>query len=379
MRFSIDAVELQRVLHLLQVPAVVNTKDANGRVLVKADADGTCLFLCNNALKEIYLTVQTSKVSVEEPGETSIVYGELKSFATPIRPWDGTTGAKDFVFNSDGNDLIVTTKNTHENGKSTKARLKLSKYDVYDIRKPKPFNVPTFTLKSDIYIAALNRISYAIAADELQENIKGANVIFTDEEIYFAGTDGVKVAEQSFKNASGLSGQSFRFNYEFIQGLKRLVNKGEDLDFEIDNRDVRVHFNGAVFGSRLIIGREYADYRGQFSKFKEAITLDREILLENFRPMVDLLNAEDNYRATLSLNGSGLVIKCDMAEFTYDGEVEHDKKFVIDFNGRFFFDTINAIQDDKVVFMFSEALSPMIFDSASFENQKAILTPLSRR
>jgi DNA polymerase III sliding clamp (beta) subunit (PCNA family) len=68
-----------------------------------------------------------------------------------------------------------------------------------------------------------------------------------------------------------------------------------------------------------------------------------------------------------------------MARFVYDGEVQFDNKVAIDFNGRFFFDTINAISDDKILFKFSEPLAPMVFDSGSFEDQKAILTPLSRR
>jgi len=366
-------------LHLLQVPAVVNTKDANGRILIKADTDGTCLFLCNNSNKEIHLSIHTGKVVVDEPGETSIVYGELKSFAAPIRPWDGTMGAKDFCFSEEGNDLIVTTENTHENGKRTKARLKLSKYDVYDIRKPKPFGTPTFTLTSDMYKKALNRILYAIEVDEAKENIKGINVIFTDDDIYFAGTNGVKVAEQSIKNVSGLKGTSLRLMYDFVHGLKRLVGMGQKLDFEVDGKDIRVSFDGIVFGSVIIVGREYANYRGQFDKFTDSVVLDKEILLENIRPMVDLLNAEDNHRATLSLNGKGLVIYCDMAEFVYDGEVDHDKEIVIDFNGRCFFDTINAIDDDAIIFKFSEPLGSMIFDSSNFEDQKAILTPLSRR
>ena len=379
MRFSIDAVELQRILHLLQVPAVVNTKDATGRIFIKADADGTCLFLCNNSIKEIHLTVHTGKVVVDEPGETSIVYGELKSFAASIRPWDGETGAKDFCFSETTNDLVITTENVHDNGQTTKAKLKLSKYESYDIRKPKPFGTPTFTLTSDMYKKALNRILYAIDVTEIAENLKGANLIFTEDEIYFAGTNGVKVAEQVIKNVSGLKDTSLRFNYDFIYGLSRLVGAGQQLDFEVDGRDIRVFFDGVVFGSSLIIGREFADYRGQFDKFTKSLILDKEILLENIRPMVDLLDPEDNNRATLSINGEGLVISCDMATFNYAGEVTYEEKIALDFNGRLFFDTVNAINDDKILFKFSSPMGNMVFDSASFEDQKAVLTPLSRR
>lgn len=202
--------------------------------------------------------------------------------------------------------------------------------------------------------------------------------MFTGDEIYFAGTNGVEVAELVTNNTSNLFGETLRLNYDFFKGLYNLIQDDQQLEFEVHEDEIRVHFEGMVFGGKLICGSEFPDYRSQFNRFDSTVVLKKEVLLEGIRPMLCLLNPEDNNKVTLSINGGGLVIQCERAKFVYPFEVDCRKNIEIGLNGRCFFDTIDCIDDEKILLKYSEALEPMVFDSASSENQKSVLMPLSK-
>jgi hypothetical protein len=65
--------------------------------------------------------------------------------------------------------------------------------------------------------------------------------------------------------------------------------------------------------------------------------------------------------------------------FDYDEKVDYDKEFVIDVDGKAMIDTVNAIKDDVLLLKFSHDMGCFIFDSGTFEDQKALITPVRRR
>jgi hypothetical protein len=101
--------------------------------------------------------------------------------------------------------------------------------------------------------------------------------------------------------------------------------------------------------------------------------------MDSVRPMLELLDAEDNNRITFSLKDGSLVIYSDLAQFAYADDIGFKNEFVSDYNGRRFYHAIEAIGDDKVLLKFINEREPLILDSGNFEDQKAILTPLVRR
>ena len=379
MEFSIDAVELQHILYLIQGVAVTNSKGPDGRILIKACNDGTCTFLCNNQYKHLYSSIRSNKTIVNTPGVVSVLYGELGSFVSPFKSWDGNAGAKDFLFSGGGDELFVSTENVHDNGKKTKAKLKIHKYDIHDILEPEPFGEPTFTISSDMLKLALGKILYAIDPSQPNERLMGANVIFAKDRIYFAGTNGVKLSERELRNTSGLYDGVFRFFYDFVSVLKKALRDKCQLDFEIKKKSIKARFNNVVFGSSQNIGRDFPSYREQFDKFKDTVTLDKSVLMESIRPMRSLLNPEDNNRMTLYMKNGYLKINNDVSDFEYGGDIDFKKEFIAVINGAYFLETIETINDDRIILKFLSPELPLIFDSGNFEDQKSILTPLKRR
>jgi DNA polymerase III sliding clamp (beta) subunit (PCNA family) len=134
-----------------------------------------------------------------------------------------------------------------------------------------------------------------------------------------------------------------------------------------------------MFWGRNIIGTEFPDYRSILESFTNTIILDKEILLSCLLPFADVLNSDDNYRLTFSLEDSQMSLSCDVADFNYDEKVDFSGKFVIDVNGQFMMQTIEAIKDDKISIHFSDSNGPLIFNSSNFEDQAALIAPIRRR
>jgi len=377
MDFSIETGDLQKAIKLLSVTAKVNVLDSTGMVLITADESGVITFLSNNGSTALSFT--SNKAEVRVPGTAVIEYGKIKSFVSSFHTWNDKNGVKDFHFDLTNNFLNISVVNTHENSKISKGNLKLKVYDVYSVRGPKKFGKPNFVLNSNIFRTATNKILYAIDPSNGQAFLRGMNVEFAKDEICFAGTDGQRLSEYKVKNISDLEEGVFLLRYDFIMGLRRVVDSESQIAFEFEKRDVKAAFDDVVFWGRTIIGHDFPEYKPILSSFDNSIVLDKEVLMSSLLPFADILNPDDHYRLTFSLSKGEMILSCDVAEFTYDGEVDFPGTFVIDVNGQYMIQTIEVIKDDKIMIRFSDDDSVLIFDSGNFEDQKALITPIRRR
>jgi len=377
MDFSIETGDLQKAIKLLSVTAKVNVLDSTGMVLITAGEDGVITFLSNN--NSTALSFSSNKAEVRTPGAAVIEYGKIKSFVSSFHAWNDKYGVKDFHFDLTNNFLNVSVVNTYENDKVSKGNLKLKVYDVYTVREPKKFGNPNFVLNSNIFRTATNKVLYAIDPGHNQVFLRGMNVVFAEDEICFVGTDGQRLSEYKVKNISDLSEGMFLLRYDFIMGLRRVVDSESQVAFEFEDRNVKATFDNVVFWGRTIIGHDFPEYKPILSTFESSIVLDKEVLMSSLLPFVDVLNPDDNYRLTFSLSKGEMVLSCDVAEFTYDGAVDYPGAFVIDINGQSMIQTVEVIKDDKITIRFSDDDSVLIFDSGNFEDQKALITPIRRR
>jgi DNA polymerase III sliding clamp (beta) subunit (PCNA family) len=377
MDFSIETGDLQKAIKLLSVTAKVNVLDSTGMVLITADEDGLITFLSNNNLTA--LSFASDKAEVRVPGTAVIEYGKIKSFIASFHKWNDKYGVKDFHFDLTDKFLNVSVVNTYENGKVSKGNLKLRVYDSSSIRQPKEFGKPNFVLNANIFRTATNKVLYAINPSDTRAFLQGMNVVFAKDEICFVGTDGQRLSEYKVKNISDLSDGMFLLRYDFIMGLRRVVEAESHVAFEFDDNMVKASFENVVYWGRTIIGKDFPDYKPILESFENSVVLDKEVLMSTLLPFADVLNPDDNYRLTFELDKGEMVLKCDVAEFTYDGEVDFPGQFVIDINGQYMIQTIEVIKDDKIKIRFSDDDGVLIFDSGNFEDQKALITPIRRR
>jgi hypothetical protein len=155
MIFSIETSELQRIIKLLGVTSKLNVQDITGRILIESNESGTISFISNN--NSTAISVESISAVVSEPGEVSILYGDIKSFVMSFLPWNETHGVKEFLFSKTKDGVSIDVDNIYENGKISKGHLKLNHFNTFNIPKPKPFGEATCILNSNIFKKATSK------------------------------------------------------------------------------------------------------------------------------------------------------------------------------------------------------------------------------
>ena len=378
MDFIIDAVELQRVVKCMSVVAKSNSLDVTGRLLVEAN-ENEIEFLANNGSTALYYTSTKNKITV--PGTASFAYDKIKTFISSFKPWDGKAGTKEFHFVSDEKKTEVFVVNVYENGKSSKSKLRLTNFNTTLIHKPPKFNNVTFTLNSTIFRAAINKVLYAInpSLDSSVGVLQGMNASFDKNNVYFAGSDGRVLSEYTVKNVSDCVENNIVLQHDFITGLRRLLVDDVQMLWELTDKYAAVKFDDVVFVGRLITGHNYPEYKSAFAKFSNSIHIAKEIIHAPLTSFSDVLDAEDHNRITFEINENFIYLYNDQARVEIEYDNINNTKFAIDINARLLSQTLEAIKDDFVLIKFTDADGVLVFDSGTFEDQKALITPLRRR
>jgi DNA polymerase III sliding clamp (beta) subunit (PCNA family) len=167
--------------------------------------------------------------------------------------------------------------------------------------------------------------------------------------------------------------------YDFIMGLRRAIGEETQMFFEIDGRSVKAKFDSVVFSGKLVVGHDYPDYKEVLKNFSKTITVDKDALISVLAPFMDILDPEDNNRLTLEIKNKKFQVYNDEASFECDFDVNYGGEFIIDMNGRFLFETVDSIVDDKILMKFTDEKNVLIFDSGNFEDQGSLITPIRRR
>ncbi len=377
MNFYIKTYDLQKAIKLLSVTAKMNTNDSTGMVLLKAAKDNTVTFLSDN--HSTALSYVSEDVDVKIPGEIAIEYGKIKSFALSFSAWNKKQGAKDFCFMLKNGKLNISTETLHENGEISKGSLDLRTYDPNSIRLRNPFKKSNFTLNSNIFKTATNKVLYTINPNETRPFLQGMNINFDKEFIYFVGTNGLTLSEYKVKNISDLSSGDFLLKYDFIMGLRRALGEDTSIAFEFDKNEAKAAFDNVYFWGKTIIGHDFPSYKTILESSTHSIVLDKKMLMVGLQSFIGNLNPEDNYRVTFSLKDKKMTFIHDGGTFDSSGKINFKDEFNIDVNGRYMEQTINVIDDDKITVSFSDDKGVLLFDSENFKDQKALITPIRRR
>lgn len=377
MEFSIDVATLQRAIKVLAVSVRINAADSSGRILIETTESGVS-FMANNGVVAMAFN---ATAEVHHAGVVSVAYSKIKSFISSYKPWDGSSGAKVFLFSTDGNKTKITVDNVYNDGKVANGELLLATANTALFSKAAEFGVPSFTLNSTIFRAATNKVLYAInpQTDYSQPALQGMEVQFEEDSIFFVGSDGVVLSEYRVKNVSNYIGENVTLQYEFIMGLRRLLSDDIPLLWEIKGNKINVKFEDIIFSGRRIIGHEFPEYKSAFDAYTDHLNLSKEFLIGSLYPFSDVLDPEDNFRLTLEIKDKILKIFNTQAKVEVEQDIVGGLDFSIDLNGKHLIQTIEAIKDDYILFKFSDDEGFAIFDSSTFNDQKALISPIKKR
>ncbi len=377
MEFFIGISEIQKALKVMGTVAKANADDASGYVLIGASDDNSIIFVGYNP--KLSVTHKANDCDIKSPGKVCLPFSKLMSFVNSFPSWDGSSGVENVHIKKLKHGVSVKLINTFENGKQAKNKLNLKMFPHQNFFIPEPFKKTTFEMNAPVLKLAISKVVYAIDPNASQSFIQGMNINFDKDNIYFAGTNALKLSEYRTKNTGGLVDKSIVVHYLFLMALRKILDPNKKVYFEISDTKIKVIVNTTTLHSNLIVDMPYPDYTVTFSKYKHQVVLDKDIMLASFIPYLGILSDEDNKRLTIELKDSKLSIYSDFSESTYEGDIGYAGNFVIDINGSFLAQTLDAINDDIIEMRFSDADGFLIFDSANFHDQRALITPIKRR
>jgi DNA polymerase III sliding clamp (beta) subunit (PCNA family) len=378
MDFTIGTEELQNIVRLFGVPIRANALDSTGRILIEATDRGVEFVANNGSIAMIYFSYDTQ---VSAPGITSITYSKIKSFVSSFKPWNESSGAKSFRFVKEEKTTTIHVENVFENGKVSKGNLKLTNYNPVLVNKPSPFGTASFSLNSTVFRLATNKVLYAVnpATDESYGALQGLHISFDEDSIFFVGSDGRVLSEYKVPNTGDFKDGSITMTYDFVMGLRRLINDDVQLLWEVKGNRVAIKFENVTFIGRLIVGHEYPDYKHMLEQFSDKVNFTKEVFLGFLQPFVDVLNPDDNNRLSFEIKDKVVRVSNDQADLEVEQEIPGSLNFSIDVNGKLMMQSIDAIKDDYIMMKFTAPDKPLIFDASTTEDQKSLLTPLTKR
>ncbi len=376
MEFYIDVGELQRVVKLLAISAVRSTTDSRGRIIIEAK-DGKIVFLSNNNHVTIECTSNESEIKKE--GEVSVVFNNLYSFIGPFHPWNGTFGSKKVKIKSTKKAVNIHVENVFEDGTISKNGLRLDLWQTYGIERPSVFGKSNIILNSNMMKVAISKVIPAIDPNEVRGQIQGMKVDFNEEYIHFVGTTGVMLSEYKVK-ANGVEGEGFTSRHDFMSALGRALPADDTpLFMEFDDTRIKAKFGDVYIEGRKHIGYDYPPYKPTLESFTDTVLINKKALAFALLPVQELLDTDDHNRLTIHIKDKQMKIFSKDTYFEYNEELDYDKEFIADVNGRLFKKAVDTIVGDDLMLKISDEHGPLILDSAIHKNQNALVTPIKRR
>lgn len=377
MEFNISIGDLQKALKVISAVAKPNADDASGQVMMGASDDGTMVFVGYS--ENLSVTHKVEDCDVKSSGKVCVKFSKFMPFINSFSAWDGNSGVKEVCVKKLKNNISINLVNIFDNAKKIKNKLALKMFPPQKFFIPEPFKEVTFEMHAAVLKLAISKVVYAIDSKASQSFIQGMNIAFDDDNVFFAGTNALTLSEYKTKNTGNLKEGSFIVPYVFLTALRKITDSSKKVYFEIDNNNIRAVTEQTTLHSSLIIDTSYPDYSGMFECYEHQVVLDKDIILSSFIPYINVLNDEDNKRLTIEFKDGKLSMLSDFSESTYEGDIGFDGHFIIDINGSFLAQTLNAINDDIIEMKFSDQDGYLIFDSGTFHDQKALITNIKRR
>ena len=358
MKFSLSAQDLKRALNTCNeiAPATSAIADEKTGVLIRAEGE-SAIFMSTD--ENLAVRVEVPAI-VKEKGEALVKCAAVATAASAtFVDTDAEGTLNDVQVESTAKDTLKLTGK----GKFTKHNKNFPLLNVGFFIETPEFDEEQSTLFPAFqFMDGLSKVSHAASNDISKPQFNCISLTLSDNEVVFAATDGVQIAE--FKKAAEVTGLrgSFILGLKFANLAAKLINPTLD-DVQIYQQEDTFHLKS---GGTVLVGSlintafpEYIPYL-ETEKLTKAI-FPREAFLETLQatqPTVDV----KSHRLVIEANST--TGKADVstssitgdASLTDDGllEVETPVDFVLHFDSVLLQNATRQLKGDDFNFFFTE-------------------------
>lgn len=383
MKFSIAAQDLKRALNTCNeiAPASSAIAEEKTGVLVRVENENA-IFMSSDETSFVRVEVP---VKAQEPGEALV---RCLAVASSV-----AATFDDFGF--DGETTVITLETT------AKSTLKVSGGNrvregktLNHVRNFPLLNVgffiepPVFEAQKATQFPAfqlmdgLAKVSPAASKDNSKPHFNCISLTLTDNEVVFAATDGIQIAE--FRKAAEVQGLrgSFILGLKFASVAAKLVNPALDfVDLYVDGENLFLKSGGTTLVGTLI-NTKFPDY-GPYMQIDglNVATFPREAflsVLSGMQPTVDakthrlVIDADASGRASLST--SSITGEAESSDL----DVETPEDFVLHFDSTLLQSSVRQLKSEEFEFYFTQDAKGVLLKSPKDDDFRAFVCTLKK-
>jgi len=223
-----------------------------------------------------------------------------------------------------------------------------------------------FKMSGEVLVDTVEKVSRSYSRDETRPVLTGILISFEDTRVRMVTTDSYRLSikETELATTAVEGSREAIIPARAMQEVARIFSGSEEEEIEVALSENQALFRigDVLFGTRLIDGN-FPEYRRLLpTSFEREISVNREDLIGTLR-RVNLFAQRQTPPVPVSLSFSEgsvevIVRNGEIGEAHERLEATSEDEFFISFNPGYLLDGVSAIDSEKVVFKFNEALKP---------------------
>lgn len=240
--------------------------------------------------------------------------------------------------------------------------------------------VVSFNIKTEDFKIGLSQVMMAASNDTTRPALTGVYFNTFEGNLYVAATDGYRLAERCLVKKTDAEVSAIIPTSSLQEVLRSLSEEVEQIEVLFDNTQVRFRLGDVEITSKLI--------DGSFPDYRQLIPKATEISLELGRS--ELIRVTKLAALFAKEVGGSVVCGTSVEKGTFSvgsvanelGENSSEIKTTIEVDGkvtlnsRFLLDALNAINEEKISFGFSNKLDPVVMRGENNQDYIHIVMPL---
>ena len=244
---------------------------------------------------------------------------------------------------------------------------------------PKFDEAAAFKMSGEALVETVEKVSRSYSRDETRPVLTGILISFEESRVRMVTTDSYRLSIKETELATTFDGsREAIIPARAMQEVARIFSGSEEEEIEValDQNQALFRIGDVLFGTRLIDGN-FPEYRRLLpTSFEREISVNREELIGTLR-RVNLFAQRQTPPVPVSLSFSEgsvevIVRNGEIGEAHERLQATSEDEFLISFNPGYLLDGVSAIDSEKVLFKFNEALKPgLIVPGANGDGEAA--------
>lgn len=224
----------------------------------------------------------------------------------------------------------------------------------------------TLTLAAELLKTAISQTVLAASSDDTRPVLTGVLCHIYDKYLYFAATDGYRLAERRLVKTS--EEIKALIPASTLSDVARVIPEDcDEVTILIDESQIRFRMNDIEVTSRLIEGN-FPDYRQLIPKETEIHALLSRSEFMRVTKIASLFARESGGSVTVTTDATKQVIAIhsiasQLGENTSEAAAEVDNDGSVTLNSRYLIEALGCFDEDKIRFGFSGKLAPCVLSN----------------